>query len=164
MMSYISELHASTIRSKVLVYVNSYCAIGNIILPLIAWGIIPNEWNITLFGTYSEYNVYSTIFSTIILNNKLIYNLTELHSWHIFLAMFSIPPLASGLAMTTLPESPKFLMSRGRNEEALKVFKKIYALNTGKNPESYPVKIVVWYNILTENCHNKYHCNTKLII
>ncbi|XP_077287897.1 synaptic vesicle glycoprotein 2A-like [Arctopsyche grandis] len=116
MMSYISELHASTIRSKVLVYVNSYCAIGNIILPLIAWGIIPNEWSITLFGSY------------------------KLHSWHIFLALFSIPPLASGLAMTTLPESPKFLMSRGRNEEALKVFKKIYALNTGKDPESYPIK------------------------
>lgn len=65
----------------------------------------------------------------------------ELHSWHIFLALFSIPPLASGFAMAMLPESPKFLMSRGRNEEALKVFKKIYALNTGKNPESYPVKI-----------------------
>lgn len=70
---------------------------------------------------------------------KVFSSISELHSWHIFIAIFAIPPLASGLAMVSLPESPKFLMSRGRNDEALEVFKKIYSMNTGKSPDTYPV-------------------------
>ncbi|VVC99937.1 unnamed protein product [Leptidea sinapis] len=54
----------------------------------------------------------------------------------------AIVPLFTGLAFLCLPESPKFLMSRGRNEEAMVIFKRIYALNTGKSPESYPVSVI----------------------
>lgn len=40
---------------------------------------------------------------------------------------------------TLLPESPKFLMSIGKNEEALEVFKNMYALNFNKSGNLYPV-------------------------
>lgn len=39
------------------------------------------------------------------------------------------------------PESPKFLMTMGRNEEALKVFRKVYAMNTGNDPDTFPVSL-----------------------
>lgn len=39
-----------------------------------------------------------------------------------------------------LPESPKFLMTVGRNKEALEVFQKVYTLNTGKSKEDFPVQ------------------------
>lgn len=38
-----------------------------------------------------------------------------------------------------LPESPKFLMAQGRNDEALEAFKAVYAANTGNSKETYPV-------------------------
>lgn len=38
-----------------------------------------------------------------------------------------------------MPESPKFLMTMGRNKEALEVFQKVFSINTGKNKEEYPV-------------------------
>lgn len=109
-----------------------------------AWSIIPNDWNIPLFGSYGWLKCL-IIKKKITSDPKNIYiakvfsSISELHSWHIFIAIFAIPPLASGLAMVSLPESPKFLMSRGRNDEALEVFKKIYSMNTGKSPDTYPV-------------------------
>lgn len=42
-----------------------------------------------------------------------------------------------------LPESPKFLLSRGKMDRALAVFKGIYISNTGKSGETYPVKELI---------------------
>lgn len=39
-----------------------------------------------------------------------------------------------------LPESPKFLIMQGRQEKALIILQGIYAINTGKPPDAYPVK------------------------
>lgn len=33
-------------------------------------------------------------------------------------------------------------MSMGKNKEALEIFKRIYAWNTGLSPETYPVSII----------------------
>lgn len=41
----------------------------------------------------------------------------------------AIPSLLGGILFHALPESPKFLMSRGRNEEALHVFREVYRRN-----------------------------------
>ena len=62
-----------------------------------------------------------------------------LKSWQIFLAITSIPSFLSGSLVLFLPESPKFLMSTGRNKEALIVFQKIFTWNTGKSYKEYPV-------------------------
>lgn len=42
-----------------------------------------------------------------------------------------------------MPESPKFLMTAGRNEEALKIFKKVYKINSGKPSDSYQIQALV---------------------
>lgn len=43
----------------------------------------------------------------------------------------AVPSLLGGSLVHFLPESPKFLMSRGRNEAALEVFQEIYRRNNG---------------------------------
>lgn len=43
-----------------------------------------------------------------------------------------------------LPESPKYLLNRGREEEALEIFRGIYATNTGKPRSTYPVKELIY--------------------
>lgn len=49
-------------------------------------------------------------------------------------------PNALGILSTIfLKESPKFLLSKDRNEEALEVFKSIFKSNTGFKKDSYSV-------------------------
>jgi hypothetical protein len=43
--------------------------------------------------------------------------------------------------MCFFDESPKFLMSSGRRDEALRVFQRVYSTNTGNPPETYPVRV-----------------------
>lgn len=45
--------------------------------------------------------------------------------------------------MIFMPESPKFLMTTGRNKEALDIFRMVYSINTGRPKSDYPVKILV---------------------
>lgn len=73
-----------------------------------------------------------------------------MHSWQIFLAVASIPSLSAGVAVLFLPESPKFLMSKGRNEEALQVLRKIYIINHGNARGSYPIKELVQEDLSEE--------------
>lgn len=63
----------------------------------------------------------------------------EINSWRVFLAICSLPEFLACVAIFAFPESPRFLLLKGRREEALEVFKKIYSVNTGKDPDTYPV-------------------------
>lgn len=52
----------------------------------------------------------------------------------------AVPSFIVGILLFYLPESPKFLLSQGRYEEALNIFRGIYVTNTGLPKEMYPVK------------------------
>ena len=41
--------------------------------------------------------------------------------------------------MLWLPESPMFLLFKDRKAETLEVLRKVYSLNTGRKPHTYPV-------------------------
>ncbi|XP_046738742.1 uncharacterized protein LOC124407011 [Diprion similis] len=116
-MTYLAEFHSGKYRSKVVLWARLFPSLGSIALPGLAWIIIPQPWSFTLF------------------NGMFVYN-----SWRIFILICSMPALLGFIALLFLPESPRFLMSQGRNEEAIKVFQRIYAMNTGKSPEKFPVK------------------------
>lgn len=68
--------------------------------------------------------------------NGMLYN-----SWRLFLAVIGIPTLIVTLIAIRYPESPKFLASQGKMEEALAILRKIYAINTGNPEDEYPVII-----------------------
>ena len=117
LMSYLAEVHNEAHRSRTYMWLGVFFSLGNISLPCIAWLIIPQKWTITLLSRTMEIN-----------------------SWRVFLAICSLPEFLAAIAMFAFPESPRFLLLKGRKEEALEVFKKIYALNTGKDPDTYPIK------------------------
>lgn len=62
------------------------------------------------------------------------------NSWRIFLVICAAPSFIVAVLLTYLPESPKFLLSCGRFEEALAIFRGIYVTNTGNDASTYPVK------------------------
>lgn len=63
----------------------------------------------------------------------------DFYSWNVFLLISAVPSLLAALVMKFMPESPKFLMTVGKNEKALKVLRKVYSINTGKPPNTFPV-------------------------
>lgn len=51
----------------------------------------------------------------------------------------SLPSFIVAGLLFFLPESPKFLLSNGRHDEAMHVFRHIYSSNTGKEKKTYMV-------------------------
>ncbi|XP_043462186.1 synaptic vesicle glycoprotein 2C-like isoform X2 [Leptopilina heterotoma] len=117
LMSYLAEIHSDNFRSRVYMWLGVAFSLGNITLPCLAWLIIPQSWSWNLFNGWLEIN-----------------------SWRIFLAVCSIPEFMACFAMSFFPESPRFLLAKKRTDEALIVFKNIYSINTGKHPDTYPIK------------------------
>lgn len=62
------------------------------------------------------------------------------NSWRIFLLICAMPSFLVAALLFYLPESPKFLIMQGRHEKALTILQTIYATNTGRPKECYPVK------------------------
>lgn len=117
--TYLTEMHGPKYRSHVMLVVGMITSTSMLLLPVMAWGIFPRDWNFVLFETLN------------------------MHSWQFFLLVCALPSLISGLLVYVLPESPKFLMTQGRNMEALMVLQSIYHINTGKSKDSYPIKSLV---------------------
>ncbi|KAH8382697.1 hypothetical protein KR009_004840, partial [Drosophila setifemur] len=116
--TYLTEMHGPKHRSSVLMIVGMVTSTATVTLPLLAWGIFPRDWDFVIFGL-------------------------NIHSWQIYLFVLGIPSLVSGIIFCFMPESPRFLMAQGRNEEALQAFQQIYQMNTRKPKDSYPIKVLV---------------------
>lgn len=108
--SYISEFHTSTTAARAAAFVSiSLSAVWVLMSPL-ALLVIPMDWsfNISIF---------------------------EYKPWRFFLTCTSLVNLWNVIAVSFLPESPKFLLAMDRKAEALQVLSKIYAVNTGEPKE-----------------------------
>lgn len=116
--SYLGEFHAEKQRVKAVCYVGFFWTLSWLILPGLAWIIIPMPMSLQF--------------------NGIVYN-----SWRLFLAIIAMPTLLVTLVAMKYPESPKFLVSQGKTEEALLILKKIYAINTGNDEDEYPVKYLL---------------------
>jgi len=71
---------------------------------------------------------------------ELIPGVLDYTSWRLFLLVSALPSILAGLAFIFFPESPKFLMSKGRTSEAIASFQRIYSINTGKPRDTFPVR------------------------
>jgi len=60
------------------------------------------------------------------------------------LLICAVPSFIVAALLCFLPESPKFLLSQGKHEEALAIFKYIYHVNTGNDAEDFPVKHLIF--------------------
>ncbi|XP_049535311.1 uncharacterized protein LOC125950949 isoform X1 [Anopheles darlingi] len=118
LMAYLSEFHSLEHRSRVMIVLGVFYSAANMLLPAMAWLIIPQSWDLDIGnGTF------------------------VIHSWQIFLAVSCLPGVLSGTCVLFLPESPKFLMSKGRNEQALAIFRRLHTINTGGRQE-FPIKVL----------------------
>uniref|UniRef100_A0A8D9BLM1 Synaptic vesicle glycoprotein 2B n=1 Tax=Cacopsylla melanoneura TaxID=428564 RepID=A0A8D9BLM1_9HEMI len=112
---YLGEFQPTAYREKVLCWLEMFWTGGIIILPAVAWLLIPLDLR---FET--PYFLYS--------------------SWNLFVTLVSIPSILLALWMIRFPESPKFLFESGEYDQALDVLRMMFSYNTGKEVEEYPVK------------------------
>lgn len=61
-----------------------------------------------------------------------LYDGYEFRPWRLLLITYTIPGIIGGLCLLRFPESPKFLLSVNRDEEALQIVRWIYRTNKGE--------------------------------
>uniref|UniRef100_A0A182TCF4 Major facilitator superfamily (MFS) profile domain-containing protein n=1 Tax=Anopheles maculatus TaxID=74869 RepID=A0A182TCF4_9DIPT len=107
--AYLGEFHGKRNCSRAIMGASFVFGVGSILLPLIAWSIINQEWEFTIP----------------VLN--IIYR-----PWRLFLVVCALPSFVSALALLRLPESPKYLLSHGREAETITILHSMYRWNTSR--------------------------------
>lgn len=114
---YLGEFQPTQYREKILSWMEMFWTLGIILLPLIAWVIIPLD---------IDFRIHSIGFT--------------FHSWNLFVAICAVPSILIAIWLFFFPESPKFLIESGDTDEALEVLKGIFHINTGRPRDEYPIK------------------------
>uniref|UniRef100_A0A182MDT7 Major facilitator superfamily (MFS) profile domain-containing protein n=1 Tax=Anopheles culicifacies TaxID=139723 RepID=A0A182MDT7_9DIPT len=111
--AYLGEFHAKSNSSRAIMGASFVFGVGCILLPLIAWSVINQEWEFTIPLLDIVYR-----------------------PWRLFMVVCGLPSLVCGIALLYFPESPKFLFSRGLEQETIEIVQKMYRWNTGgKGPK-----------------------------
>ncbi|XP_053949917.1 synaptic vesicle glycoprotein 2A-like isoform X2 [Anastrepha ludens] len=106
--AYLGEFHTDKTRSRAMMGSSFIFAIGAMILPMIAFLVINQDWILPMPFLGIDYK-----------------------PWRLFLLVCGIPGMLCGLSMFALPESPKFLLAHGREAKAIEVLQKMQRWNGG---------------------------------
>ncbi|KAM7415024.1 hypothetical protein PAMA_019716 [Pampus argenteus] len=113
--SYFSEFMPRLRRGAMISALATFWMAGNILAAGLAWLVIPSSW--------AHFSVGRLHFQ----------------SWRVFVVLCSVPSLTSAVLFKLLmPESPKFLMEAGREEEAIHVFRLMSELNMWRKGKALP--------------------------
>lgn len=112
--AYISEFQPADKRGGALSVIAAFWMVGNILVAALGLAIIPH--NIGFVNPTFSYN-----------------------SWRIFLTLCAVPSLLIAVVMLWLPESPMFLLTKGKHKEAIGILQGIYSCNSGKSAQSFPI-------------------------
>ncbi|XP_075155561.1 synaptic vesicle glycoprotein 2A-like isoform X2 [Haematobia irritans] len=117
--AYLGEFHTQKNRSRAIMGSAFIFGVGAMLMPAIAWLFINQEWRLALPFLGLTYK-----------------------PWRLFMVVCGIPGFLCGLSLFKIPESPKFLLSQGKEEKCLDILKSIYNTNTGKPKEEFPISHV----------------------
>ncbi|KAM4809809.1 synaptic vesicle glycoprotein 2C [Rhinophrynus dorsalis] len=104
--SYFSEVLAREKRGEHLSWLCMFWMIGGIYASAMAWAIIPHYgWSFSMGSAY------------------------QFHSWRVFVIVCALPCVSAVVALTFMPESPRFLLEVGKHDEAWMILKQIHDIN-----------------------------------
>ncbi|XP_038211392.1 synaptic vesicle glycoprotein 2B-like [Zerene cesonia] len=109
-----SELCHTGIRDRIMLVQSSFVAIGQVVLAFVSWGILTNDWTDSYFN-----------------------GVFVLHTWNFYLLIVSSWSLFATVFYAFIPESPKYLVTRHKYEEARTVLIQLYTENTGRAVETF---------------------------
>ncbi|XP_055587218.1 synaptic vesicle glycoprotein 2C-like [Uranotaenia lowii] len=111
---YLGEFCPAHRRSQMIIYLMAIATSGFAYVAVIAWWILSYEWTINVTETFI------------------------IRPWRLLFVLNSLPGLIATLILFSYPESPKFLLSQGKPEEALEVLRWIYRKNK-RTKDPFPV-------------------------
>ncbi|XP_061578358.1 synaptic vesicle glycoprotein 2B [Cololabis saira] len=113
--SYFSEFMPRVRRGAMISALATFWMAGNILAAGLAWMVIPRTWaHFSLGGL-------------------------DFQSWRLFVVLCAVPSITSAVLFRLLmPESPRFLMEAGREEEAIYVFRLMFELNNKGKDKAFP--------------------------
>ncbi|OCU02410.1 synaptic vesicle glycoprotein 2C [Xenopus laevis] len=122
--SYFSEVLAREKRGEHLSWLCMFWMIGGIYASAMAWAIIPHYgWSFSMGSAY------------------------QFHSWRVFVIVCALPCVSTVVALTFMPESPRFLLETGKHDEAWMILKQIHDTNMRARGE--PEKVFTVQRIKT---------------
>ncbi|XP_054842983.1 synaptic vesicle glycoprotein 2C isoform X2 [Eublepharis macularius] len=122
--SYFSEVLAREKRGEHLSWLCMFWMIGGIYASAMAWAIIPHYgWSFSMGSAY------------------------QFHSWRVFVVMCALPCVSAVVALTFMPESPRFLLEVGKHDEAWMILKQIH--DTNMRARGQPEKVFTVNRIKT---------------
>lgn len=107
--AYLGEFHNNIRRSQAIMGAAIIFGITCMMMPITAWLFINQDWKFQVPYIDLTYK-----------------------PWRLFLVACGIPGFLSALALTLLPESPKFLLGQGNKEAAYQILEKMNRWNNGK--------------------------------
>ncbi|CAH2085863.1 unnamed protein product [Euphydryas editha] len=111
--AYTGEMIPKRRRDLALMICNAFLMFVASLCPIIAWGVLSYDW----------------------WNSPL-----RLRQWRVLTVMYVAPLILAALWLTQAQESPKFLMMKGKHQDALDVLKHIYASNSGCSKDNFCVR------------------------
>ncbi|KRT82740.1 membrane transporter [Oryctes borbonicus] len=133
---YLAEFHSPKLQAKSVCYSGIAFIAGWVLLPVMAYTILPLNFKIDILDVpYTP--------------------------WRVFLIVVAVPEFLSGLCLLKLPESPKFLYDKHRNEKALKILNNIYCQNMSKENQGFSVKKLSHDSIIQKDVKNLQQCRGK---
>ncbi|XP_053195957.1 synaptic vesicle glycoprotein 2C-like isoform X3 [Scomber japonicus] len=104
--SWFAEVLAREKRGEHLSWLCMFWMIGGIYASAMAWAIIPHYgWSFSMGSAY------------------------QFHSWRVFVVVCALPCVSAVVALTFMPESPRFFLEMGKHDEAWMVLKHIHDTN-----------------------------------
>uniref|UniRef100_A0AAR2K9I5 Major facilitator superfamily (MFS) profile domain-containing protein n=1 Tax=Pygocentrus nattereri TaxID=42514 RepID=A0AAR2K9I5_PYGNA len=104
--SYFAEFLAREKRGEHLSWLCMFWMIGGIYASAMAWAIIPHYgWSFSMGSAY------------------------QFHSWRVFVVVCALPCVCAVVALTFMPESPRYYLEMGKHDEAWMVLKQIHDTN-----------------------------------
>ncbi|KAL5273934.1 hypothetical protein ACFFRR_000603 [Megaselia abdita] len=97
---------------------------------------------------------YFRIMATIVLPLKAFVS-----TWRLLLIIHAVPTAISSIGLILVPESPKFLLEKGRQEECLQTLKEIHAINTKNTAEIYKCDFIE-HKVDTTKANSNFLTNT----
>ncbi|XP_004072481.1 synaptic vesicle glycoprotein 2C [Oryzias latipes] len=104
--SFFAEVLSREKRGEHLSWLCMFWMIGEIYASAMAWAIIPHYgWSFSMGSAY------------------------QFHSWRVFVVVCALPCVGAVVALTFMPESPRFYLEVGKHDEAWMILKQIHDTN-----------------------------------